>query len=69
MGLGLDWARLPSADAGWSALRPLPATMASITGEPTTWDGEALAGLKADYPDLASLTTDAVTKYNPTPGA
>ncbi|KAK2079390.1 hypothetical protein QBZ16_003081 [Prototheca wickerhamii] len=42
--------------------------MASITGEPTTWDCEALAGLKAEYPDLASLTTDAVTKYNPTPG-
>lgn len=41
--------------------------MADITAEPK-WSAEELAGLKANY-DLGSAVGDAVTKYNPTPGA
>lgn len=41
--------------------------MSAITS-PTTWDEAELSGLRGDYPDFASLTTDAVTKFNPTPG-
>jgi hypothetical protein len=43
--------------------------MAAITSAPTTWDEAELSGLRGEYPDLATLTTDAVTKFNPTPGA
>lgn len=35
---------------------------------PATWGPGALEGLTADYPDVAGLTLDATTKYNPTPG-
>jgi len=34
----------------------------------TTWKQEEIAALKADYEDLAQVNSDAVTKYNPTPG-
>lgn len=43
--------------------------MASITeAPPAHWDEEELRQLRADYPELAATSGDAVTKYNPTPG-
>ena len=42
--------------------------MISITDTPpAVWGKEEMEGLKAEYPDLQGAT-DAVTKYNPTPG-
>lgn len=43
----------------------LPPIMTSITG---LWDEQELASLGASY-DLGSAPGDAVSKYNPTPGA
>ncbi|KAL6775802.1 hypothetical protein ACKKBG_A18550 [Auxenochlorella protothecoides x Auxenochlorella symbiontica] len=42
--------------------------MTEITSPPAVWDESAMSALRADYPDLAVLSTDAVTKHNPTPG-
>ena len=41
--------------------------MTSITSTPV-WDDQELAGLKASY-DLGGGVGDALTKYNPAPGA
>lgn len=35
----------------------------------TTWKQEEISALAADYEELAHIKSDAVTKYNPTPGA
>ena len=44
--------------------------MMSITDDPaTTWNEDEIVNLKANYPDLQGTLNDAVTKYNPTPGA
>jgi hypothetical protein len=43
--------------------------MAAITDTPpATWGEEELAKLRADYAELRSGNSDALTKYNPTPG-
>lgn len=44
--------------------------MVSITDTPVaTWDEQDLAQLKANYPELQGTLNDAMSKYNPTPGA
>lgn len=41
---------------------------ASITSKPYDWGPDHLDGLISDYADLTTSSTDASTKYNPTPG-
>lgn len=36
--------------------------------QPTTWNEDEIASLKADYADLRGTLTEALSKYNPTPG-
>jgi hypothetical protein len=43
--------------------------MVSITeAPPATWNDEEIAAFRAEYPELQGTLTDAVSKYNPTPG-
>ena len=43
--------------------------MAAITDVPqATWGEDELAQLKGDYAELRGTLTEAVTKFNPTPG-
>lgn len=41
---------------------------ATITSKPYDWSRDDLHALQADFSDLKAFGSEAVSKYNPTPG-